>query len=116
MKSFKEYNKALSEIETIALDEEVDGGSASTQTSGVDNPDAKPVFKKSKFMGYPVIEVDDDTYCNCIKGKVPFSRWSKFIEDDNLRDEMREMFKKNQKVLMSNSVGAMAYVKAGKLR
>lgn len=110
MKSFKEFNQIVESIETIQLDEE--SAEASTTTSGVENPDAKPVFKKTKFMGYPVIEVDDDTYCKCILGKKPFSRWSKFIEDEHLRDEMRSMFARNQKVLMMNSQGTMVFVKA----
>tara|TARA_B100000929_G_scaffold290599_1_gene284912 strand:- start:60636 stop:61061 length:426 start_codon:yes stop_codon:yes gene_type:complete len=89
-----------------------DSAVASTGTGGVDMPDAKPVFNKSTFAGNPVIEVDDDTYCNCIKGKVPFKRWAKYVENESLRDEMRKMYHKNNKFLMKNSkTGAMSYVK-----
>lgn len=102
---FALYRKA----QIIDLTEDV---AASTVTSGVANPDAKPMIKKSHFMGHPVIEVDDNTYCNCIQGKQPFARWSKYVEDEALRDEMKKTFQRSQRMLMMNSkTGAMAYVK-----
>lgn len=109
MKTFKEY--ILEGVEEIVLESESPGST----TAGVANPDtqpSKPVFKRGKFMGHPTIEVDDDTYCKCIRGKQPFERWSKYVQDEELRDEMRKMFQRNKKMLMVNSkTGAMAFVR-----
>lgn len=109
MKTFKEY--ILECVEEIVLESE----SPSSTTAGVANPDAQPVartFKRGKFMGYPTIEVDDDTYCKCIQGKQPFDRWSKYVEDEELRAEMRTMFQRNKRMLMVNSkTGSMAFVR-----
>lgn len=114
MKSFSQYlfEDTLDSIEEITLLREDDA--ASTTTDGVALPDPvnPPVIKRSKFMGCPVIEVDPDTYCKCIQGKVPFARWAKYVEDENLRDAMRNMFHRNQRMLVVNSsTGAMVYVK-----
>jgi hypothetical protein len=86
--------------------------SASTTTGGVANPDAKPMFKKSKFMGHDCIDVDDKTYSDCVKGKKPFKRWAKYVEDESLRSEMKGMYQKNKKMLVRNErTGGMVFVK-----
>jgi hypothetical protein len=86
--------------------------SASTTTGGVANPDAKPMFRKSKFMGHPCLEVDDETYSTCMQGKTPFKRWNKYVGDEAQRDEMRSMYKKHKKLLIKNSrTGGMVFVK-----
>jgi len=116
MKNFKEFvaEALLEDIENIDLDED-DGASddATTTTSGVANPDPQPrTFVKSKFMEHDCIDVDPDTYESCIQGKKPFSRWAKFIEDEDLRNEVRKMFKNRKRVLMRDSKnGHMAFVK-----
>ena len=95
------YKKAVNEQSTAAT----------TQTGGVAMPDA-PKFKKSKFMGHPCIEVDSNTYDACVKGKVPFKRWTKYVEDEELRQQMKDMFYKNKRMLvMDNQTGAMSFVK-----
>lgn len=113
------FQKELYEAEVIQLDPEepklFEDGSvpSSTGVGGVDNPDAKPMIKKTKFMGIPCIEVDDDTYTKCIRGKKPFSRWAHYVEDENLRNEMRKAFQSSKKLLMKNSRDeSIAYVKA----
>ena len=116
MTSFKEYL-----IESVNSLEVVEAGfvdlfestAASTMTGGFANPDAKPLFKKSSFAGSPCIEVDDATYSACINGKKPFKHWRKFIQDDeNLRNELKQMYQKNKRVLIKNSkTGGMVYVK-----
>lgn len=86
--------------------------SASTMTSGVENPDSPPLFKKSKFMGHECIEVDEDTYSECMQGKMPFKRWKKYVGDESLRSEMKRMYYKNNRMLIKNSkTGSMVFVK-----
>lgn len=103
-------------IETI----DVDAGSilgeqstaASTSTGGVAMPDSRPLGRKSKFMGHPCVEVDDETFSQCIRGKTPFKRWAKYVGDDELRGEMRKMYQKNKRMLIKNSrTGGMVFVK-----
>lgn len=99
----------LDNVDVIELSEDT------TTTSNVDFGDSRPMFKKKKVFGVNCIEVDDETYSKCIRGRVPYSRWSKFIEDEQLRDEMKRLFNSNKKVLMKNSrTGGMVYVKNAK--
>jgi len=89
-----------------------DSTAASTSTGGVANPDAKPLFNKSKFMGHDCIDVDDKTYSTCIKGKVPFKRWAGYVEDESLRAEMKSMYQKKSKILVRNErTGGMVFIK-----
>lgn len=113
MKTLKEYiqqSKILEQAEIIDLEEE--SRASTTTTDGVVNPDAKPMFKKSKYLGHPCVEVDDETYHKCIRGKQPFERWAKYVEDEDLRNEMRKTFQRSKRMLVMNSRdGSMAYVK-----
>lgn len=112
MKTFKEYisDQLLENVDTIELNEESDA--PTTQTAGVANPDARPVFNKSVFRGHPCLEVDDDTYNKFIMGKRPFARWAKYVECEDLRSELKNMFTKNKKVLVLNAkTGSMVYAK-----
>lgn len=108
MKTLEEF--VLDSIEEIEpLDE--DSAAASTTTGGVAMPD-NPTFKKSKAFGHPCIEVDSDTYHACVKGKIPFKRWTKYVEDETLRSELKSMYYKNKRVLIQdNRSGTMAYIK-----
>lgn len=112
MKSFKEY---VNEDDTSPQSNpNTDDDDATTTTAGVANPDPQPArsFVKTKFAGHDCIDVDSDTYQSCIRGKKPFSRWAKFIEDEDLRNEVRGMFKKRKRVLMRDaSSGHMSFVK-----
>lgn len=113
MKTFIEFTEdSISVIDinfSLILE---DSTSASTATSGVANPDAKPIIK-SKFMGHPCVEVDDELYSACITGKRPFERWVKTIKDDeNLRSELKSLYQKHNKVLIRNSKsGGMVFLK-----
>lgn len=107
MKTLKEY--ILENIEEVTLNEE--STASSTLTGGVDMPD-NPTFKKSKVFGQPCIEVDPDTYHACVKGKIPYAKWEKYVQDSALRDEMKQMFYKNKRLMIQDSTsGAMAYLK-----
>lgn len=114
MKSLKEYLVDSIEVVDVNLEDFINEMStaASTTTGGVANPDSKPVFTKSKFMGHPCIDVDDKTYSDCIKGKKPFTRWAKYVEDESLRSEMKGMYQKNKKMLVRNNrTGGMVFLK-----
>lgn len=113
MKTLKEYLEWIQVIETIEYIDLIDESEmSSTNTVGVENPDSKPMIKKTKVFGHPCVEVDSDTYHKCVKGKQPFERWAKYVEDETLRDEMRKTFQRNSRVLIMNSQdGTLAYVK-----
>jgi len=85
------------------------------QTGGVAAPDSKPIggsSSSSTFMGHPCIEVDNDTYNKCVRGKVPFARWHKYVDDEQLRTSLRTMYQKHKRVVVKNSsTGAMSFVK-----
>ena len=114
MKSFEDF--LIENIETIDAGVEdfinEESTAATTTTSGVAMPDAKPMFKKSKFMGHHCLEVDDETYSQCIAGKQPFKRWSKYVSDEELRNHMRTMYHRNKRMLIKNNrTGGMVFVK-----
>lgn len=82
-------------------------------SSGVAQADA-PMFKKSRFAGYPCVEVDSDTYVRCSagKGKVPYDRWKKYIEDSELEEFIKKEYHKEKKLLMKNrDTGSMTFIK-----
>lgn len=121
MKSFEEF--AVDSIETIETDlfREImnifdsmvneDSTSSSTTTAGVQNPDAKPIGISS-FMGHKCIEVDDETYSNCIQGKQPFKRWSHYTNNTDISSELKKMYNRNKKLLIKNKrTGSMVYIK-----
>lgn len=110
MKTFQEF--CLENIEEVVLPLDEDSTSASTMTGGVANPDAKPLIKKSKVFGNMCIEVDSDTYHKCHSGKIPFKRWSGYIEDEDLRNEVKSEYKKNKRVMIQDQKsGSMVYIK-----
>lgn len=102
MYSLDEVDVGLNELSTTST----------TTTSGIDNPDNPMTIKTGKEFGIPCIEVDDETYSNCIKGKVPFKKWKNYTNDKNLENEMKNMYKKNNKLIVKNSKdGMMSFVK-----
>lgn len=107
----KEYKEQVFGVfETIELTEE--SAAATTMTGGVANPDAKPVFKKSKFLGHDMVDVDDETFHGFVRGKIPFKRWTNYVNDDTLRKEMKDMYYRNKRLLVRNERnGSMVYVK-----
>jgi hypothetical protein len=115
MKSFSDFlneQVSLNSIETVVLFE--DDGAATTQTAGVALSDARPVIhmKRESFLGHPCLTVDSDTYMNCMKGKIPFKRWSSYIPDETMRADVQAMFYKQNRLLLKNeTTGAMAYIK-----
>lgn len=114
MKTLEEY--ALGDLETIDCSLEdlfEDSTASSTTTGGVANPATPPsIFKRTKFLGSPCLEVDDETYSRCMQGKEPFKRWSKYVEDEATREEMKKLYKTNKRVLLKNSkTGGMVYIK-----
>lgn len=81
-------------------------------TSGVANPDAKPIFrvKRRKELGHECFEVDEDLYNKCIKGKVPFERWSKYVSNEEDREMMKRVYQRNKRVIVKHG-NKMAYMK-----
>lgn len=112
MKNINEF--FLSKIDEYNFFINEDG--STTTTSGVDNPDAKPLsiknVKRKKVFGYPCFEVDSDTYFQCMHGKLPFSRWSSYISDETIRNEIKSTYQTNKKVLLQDEKsGSMVYIK-----
>lgn len=110
MKTFKEFS--LDQIEEVTLPLEEESAPATTSTSGVANPDAKPMIRKSKVFGHQCYEVDSDTYHKCQSGKIPFKRWSSYIEDEDLRNVIKRDYHKNKRLLIQDAKsGSMVYIK-----
>jgi len=110
MKSLSEFLE--SKIETVEVFEQ--DAASSTTTTGVANPDAKPIgtIKRDKFMGHTCYEVDDESYSNLMQGKTPFKRWSNYIKDDLTRKTVQSDFYKKKKLLVKNEkTGSMIFVK-----
>lgn len=107
MKTLRE--SILESIEVIELDEE--STASSTTTGGVAMPDA-PSFKKTKFMGHPCIETDSETYHALKQGKIPYSRWKKYVNDAGLGTELSKLYAKNKRLLIKdNKTGGMVFIK-----
>lgn len=105
----------LADMYKEVFSESVDESEAPTNTtSGVDNPDGAPLFKKSKFAGYPCVEVDGSTYVKCSrgKGKKPYARWKQYVDDDELETFVKKNYQKEKRLLMKNrDTGAMTFIK-----
>lgn len=107
MKTFSEFARNIKTLDYDIMSIFED----TTTTAGIENPDAKPIGK-TKFIGHNCIEVDDETYSNCISGKEKFARWVNYVGDDNLRKELKNMYNKNKRLLIQNSkTGGMVYIK-----
>lgn len=112
MKSLEEYY--LGQIEEVTLPLEEESTASSTVTAGVANPDAQPLgkIKRSKVFNHPCFEVDSDTYHKCMKGKEPFSRWANYIDDEDIRAEIKSTYQKSKKVLLKDAKsGSLVYIK-----
>lgn len=113
MKSLKEfYLSSIEEIDT-GLEKFLESEMVNTTTSGVDNPDSKPIFKKTKEFGHVCLEVDSNTYSNCIQGKIPYSKWKRYVADNqDLEDSMKKLYRKNKRLLIKNKdTGSMTFIK-----
>lgn len=106
---FNSYKEAIANIPVVESE------SVTSTTAGVDTGDAAPLAfkaKKSKVFGHTCLEVDPDTYHSCRCGKMPYERWSKYVEDEELRNEIKSAYNRNGKLLIKNSLdGAMVFIK-----
>lgn len=84
---------------------------ANNVVSGVSGADV-PLGNISRFSGYKTVQVDDQTYQKCIQGKVPFERWSNYVDDQELMNTLKKHYKASKRLLVKNAVsGAMAFIK-----
>lgn len=82
-------------------------------TAGVAKADG-PVFKKTKFAGFPCVEVDGNTYVKCSsgKGKKPYARWKNYVEDEELEKFVKKNYQKEKRLVMKNrDTGSMTFIK-----
>lgn len=79
---------------------------AANGTAGVAAPDNP--FKTGKIAGHKFIEVDHATYTKCQFGKVPYSKWSGYIEDDTLRSFVRKHYSTAKTLLVVNKDSGVA--------
>lgn len=111
MKHFKEF----------ITEEDSSTDAPTNQTTGVENPDAPLLNKDGKddfilthgtIVGNKYVEVDNETYHNCCRGKVPFQRWSSYIKDDNLRIGVKALYNKHKTLMVKNKeTGAHSFIK-----
>ena len=117
---FESSSTKFKHLEYEVLKEEV---SASATTTGDVALRDMPLGKKKKrietemFAGSTVFTVDQDRWANARLGKAKFSRWSKYVGEDDLGQAIREYGIKNPGkaiVLKNELTGAMLYLRYGK--
>lgn len=77
----------------------------------------KKQYETETFAGNQVFVVDQERFANARLGKKQFSRWSKYVGEDELGLAIREYGIKNPKapiVLKNDTTGAMIYLRYGK--
>lgn len=80
-------------------------------TGGVANPD-KPMFGVRRVAGVDCIVVDSKTYTNCRFGKKKYARWSGIIEDEALRNFVKDKYHKSNRLMIVNQdTGGAVYIK-----
>jgi len=62
-----------------------------------------PVLTVTQMGNNKCIEMDEDTYEKCIRGKIPFARWSKYIPDEEMRNEVIKMYRKHKSLFIKNA-------------
>lgn len=105
MKPFRKY---LEEKDTV-----VESDAPTNATSGVAGKDNPMDVNKTRIFGNVCVDVDDDTYNACSRGKTPHKRWKKYVVDNpDLEHELKKSYHRNSKVMIrSKSTGAMSYIK-----
>lgn len=77
---------------------------------------SKPL-KRKKFNGCEVFVVSSESYSNCISAKMKSERFSKYIGDFEIGNDIREYARLNpsKSIIIEDEVtGAMTYLKIGK--
>lgn len=104
--------KKLTEFVEEQKEELEESDAPTTTTSGVANPDGKPLFTKTRFAGYPCVEVDNNTYMRCSQGKKKYARWNKYVEEEELENFVKKNFHKEKRLLLKDrDSGAMLFLK-----
>lgn len=105
MKTLREY---LEEKDTV-----VESDAPTNTTAGVAGKDNPMSIKRTKIFGNPCIDVDDDTYAACSRGKQPYQRWKKYVKDNpDLEKEMKKDYYRNKKLMIrSKTTGTMSFIK-----
>lgn len=95
------------------------GGGAPTTNMGSGNIAGRDmplgkVHRRGTFGGAEVFEVDSDTYHKCRLGKHRYHRWSKYVGESEVGQDIREYGKKNRGkaiIVMDSQTGAMMYLR-----
>ena len=87
--------------------------------AGINPPpdDFPPVKKKKrkpddKFMGNPVFKVTQEEYDKCIRGKVKYERYAKYLQQENtdsVKDQIRKSGAKSI-IVQNEKTGEMSYL------
>jgi hypothetical protein len=74
----------------------------------------EPGFLIKRFMNCSVFHVDPDKFHNCLKGKHPSHKYSRYVGDDGVGEEIRSYGRKNPKeniVIQNKRTGEMVFLK-----
>jgi hypothetical protein len=81
-------------------------------TAGIANIEPPLGVKTSDFAGYKCVHLSKDEYHKCVRGKVPFERWNKYITDESRCKAIKEVFYKNKRVAAKcEELSAFAFLK-----
>ena len=75
------------------------------------------LIRRTKFAGHEVFEVDNDVYHKARLGKAKFHRYSKYVGEDEVGQEIRNYGRQNPGkpiILKHNVTGALQFLKYGK--
>lgn len=105
MKTLREY---LEEQDTV-----VESDAPTNTTAGVAGKDTPMAINRTRIFGNTCVDVDDDTYNACSRGKKPHARWNRYVKDNpELEKELKKDFYKNKKLMIrSKTTGAMSFIK-----
>jgi hypothetical protein len=76
-----------------------------------------PPVSRSKFAGFDVFDVDEQTFHRCRLGKIKYKHWKTFVGEDTIGKEIREYANRNfrKPIILKSSSGAMLFVRGNHL-
>lgn len=72
---------------------------------------------RSKFAGFDVFDVDEETFHRCRLGKIKYKHWKTFVGEDTSGQAIREYANRNfrKPIILKSATGAMLFVRGSHL-
>ena len=118
MKKFSKFSDLDFQFDLLMNEEGMTVSSVAGLTGEPPGPRnrSKPL-KRKKFNGCEVFVVPSESYSNCVSAKMKSERFSKYISDFEIGNDIREYARLNpsKSIIIEDEVtGAMTYLKIGK--